>query len=387
MTVMSENESGDMQSTSESRPINVMVVDDSAVVRGLFTRSLESDPNIKVHASAANGEVAIRLLEDNLQKSPTDVIVLDIEMPVMDGITALPKLLAVDSKVKVIVASTLTHKNADVTLNALQKGATDCLAKPSTTRDLSTAEDFRRDLVQRVKALGLTVQRARGLSPVVSAQTQQPTGIGVPASGSGKSFSLHTGTVVKRPSAIVIGSSTGGPQALFNVLNGFAGKIQQPIFLTQHMPETFTSILAQHITRQTGLECEEAKDGEVVKGGKVHLAPGGYHMVIERQGVDIVTRLNTDAPENYCRPAVDPMLRSVMNIYDSSILAVILTGMGQDGKNACVDLVQKGGMCLTQDEETSVVWGMPGAVAQAGICFDVLPLNDIGPRVVQIANM
>lgn len=383
--VLSENDNGADSTVDKPKPINVMVVDDSAVVRGLFTRSLESDTDICVHASAANGEVAIRLLEENLKESPTDVVVLDIEMPVMDGMTALPKILALDSKVKVIIASTLTHKNADVTMEALKKGATDCLAKPSTTRDLSTAEDFRRELVQKVKELGYTVQKSRGFSPSTASVSLGT--VGEKPDALTPSFSLNTKTILKRPSAIVIGSSTGGPQALFNVLNDFKGKVSQPIFLTQHMPETFTAILAKHIHTQTGLDCAEAKDKEVTQPGKVHLAPGGYHMIVERQGVDIVTRLNTEPPENYCRPAVDPMLRSVIDVYGSSILAVILTGMGQDGKDSCVDLAEKGGMVLTQDEETSVVWGMPGAVAKAGICFDVLPLDQIGSRVIEIANM
>lgn len=423
--------------------IRVMVVDDSAVIRGLFTKTLEADHDVEVVSSVSNGEMAINAM----QRNPVDIIVLDIEMPVMDGITALPKLLALDENVKVIIASTLTKQNAKITLEALEKGASECLSKPSSTRELTSAEDFKRDLLSKVKSLGLAVQdqkRRTGQKPTSKAATatsskeapasraafagqdqkqrdtrqafSRPSAAANPASSQSSkdstagvvelsaktraeidnivakiparddNYSLKKDTKIMKPKALAIGSSTGGPQALFRVIEHLKD-VRQPIFLTQHMPETFTSILADHITRQTGVECAEAQDGEFVKGGRVYLAPGGYHMLVENKGPHIVTRLTKDEPENFCRPAVDPMIRSMMKVYGPSILATILTGMGSDGQKACSSLAAQGGMVLAQDKPSSVVWGMPGAVAMAGICFDVLPLDKIGARVREIAMM
>ncbi len=383
--------------------IRVMVVDDSAVIRGLFTRTLESNPDIEVVASVPNGELAVRKLDT----ITVDVIVLDIEMPVMDGITALPLLLEKDPLVKVIIASTLSTKNAVVTFEALEKGAAECLSKPSTTRELSSAEDFRRELLAKTLSLGKVVQEIRNPTPRVVVKTPIDRGA-LERSATPKNdtetistyqankpiyvdinqheFLLKKETRIRKPSAIVIGSSTGGPQALFKVLKQLKG-VTQPIFITQHMPETFTTILAQHIERETGLICKEGVDNEIVIAGRAYLAPGGYHMCVERDGVDVRIKLNKDAPENYCRPAVDPMLRSLQKIYGTEILTTILTGMGYDGQKASKALSDAGGMVLAQNEETSVVWGMPGAVAKLGICFDVLPIDKIGERVRRIADM
>ncbi len=382
---------------SANNKVRVMIVDDSAVVRGLFSRALQADGNIEVVASVSNGEMAIRSLQNN----PTDIIVLDIEMPVMDGITALPKLLEVDPDVKVIIASTLTKHNAQVTLEALKKGASECLTKPSTTRDLASADDFKRDLLNKIKVLGQTVKEARTKAGKKEAPkaTATPSERDIPrtttpATSAPKTapivltekFKLKTDTRIFRPQALVIGSSTGGPQALFRVIEHLKD-VQQPIFLTQHMPETFTAILAEHITKQTGVTCAEGVEGEVVVGGRIYLAPGGYHMTVVKEDGNKVIRLNKDEPENFCRPAVDPMLRSVMGVFGSSVLATILTGMGSDGQKSCKTLADNGGMVLAQDKKTSVVWGMPGAVAMANICFDVLPLDEVGPRIKKIATM
>ncbi|MEC4595184.1 chemotaxis protein CheB, partial [Nitrospirillum amazonense] len=188
-----------------------------------------------------------------------------------------------------------------------------------------------------------------------------------------------------RPDIIAIGSSTGGPQALFEVMANFRGGLHQPIVITQHMPATFTTILAEHITRQCGIECAEAKDGEPIVGGRAYVAPGDNHfLLVSRNGVT-TAQLTKDPPENFCRPAVDPMLRSIVKIYGRKVLAVILTGMGHDGRSGCDQVVQAGGMVVGQDEASSVVWGMPGAVATAGLCSSILPLKEIGPFIRKIA--
>ncbi len=381
-----------------------MVVDDSAVIRGLITRALESDPEIRVVASVANGQMAI----NTLQRQPTiDVIVLDIEMPVLDGLSALPHLLEVDPHVKIVMASTLTAKGADVSLRALRAGAADYIPKPSSTRELTGADNFKRELTEKVKALGQAARRADPRKATAAGEPQarplprppvQPaaTIVAQPTSG----YTLPTPMRLKpepavvtlrpavdiRPDVIAIGSSTGGPQALFEVLQHLKAGIDQPILITQHMPATFTTILAEHITRQCGVQCTEAKDGEPVVGGRAYVAPGDFHMlIVSKNGLPTI-QLTKDPPENFCRPAVDPMLRSIVGFWGRKVLAVILTGMGHDGQKGCEQVVQSGGNVVGQDEASSVVWGMPGAVATAGLCSAVLPLKEIGPHIRRMAS-
>ncbi|CAK0746953.1 Protein-glutamate methylesterase/protein-glutamine glutaminase [Azospirillaceae bacterium] len=378
----------------------VMAVDDSAVIRGLLTRALEGDAEIRVVSSVGDGQMAI----NSLQRNEVDVIVLDIEMPVMDGLTAIPKLLAILPSVKIIMASTLTLKNADVSLRALSLGAADYIPKPTSTREISGAENFRLELVSKVKALGLSARR--GIRPRVDVRSKVITPPNVPIplppsrrpgmpSLSGSSLSRLRGdastvalrpfTNPIRPDIIAIGSSTGGPQALFEVLSHLKDGVTQPIIITQHMPATFTTILAEHISRQCGINCAEAKDGDAVVENRTFVAPGDYHMILANRGGGVVVTLTKDPPENFCRPAVDPMMRSMVKIYGRKILAVILTGMGQDGLKGCQDVVQAGGIVIGQDEPSSVVWGMPGAVATAGLCSAVLPLKEIGPYIRKLA--
>ena len=366
-----------------SNPIRVMVVDDSAVIRGLLTRTLEADPDIAVVASVGNGQMAISALG----RADTDVVVLDIEMPVMDGLTALPHLLKTSPDVKVIVASTLTQKNAQISLKALSAGASDYVAKPSSSQ-LNAASDFKRELVDKVKALGRARrgarQRAGGAAPA-SAKTELPFRPPVSKTPSGPAPIVLRKPSNVPPSVIAIGSSTGGPQALFAVLGALPASLQLPILITQHMPPTFTTILAQHITKVANRPASEAVEGEVIKPGHIYLAPGDFHMRVETSGTDRVLRLSKDPPENFCRPAVDPMLRSIAQVYGPAVLTVILTGMGSDGAKGGQTIVAAGGTVLAQDESTSVVWGMPGAAAAAGICSAILSLSDIAPNIVRLA--
>lgn len=374
-------------------PFRVMVVDDSAVIRGLLTRALEGDPEIRVVASVGDGQMAI----NSLQRNSIDVIVLDIEMPVMDGITAIPKLLAVAPQVKIIMASTLTLRGADISLRALQAGAADYIPKPTSTREIGGADDFKRELVAKVKALGAAARRAgsrsrgevRPLPPVPGA----PGATGGTAASPFRRPEPGPPTLrpqppgFTRPDIIAIGSSTGGPQALFDVLAHLKTGITQPILITQHMPATFTTILAEHISRQCGLDAREAKDGEPVVNNRCYIAPGDFHMLVTQRGGANVIQLSKDPPENFCRPAVDPMMRALVRVYGARrILACILTGMGQDGLKGCTEVVNNGGLLIAQDEASSVVWGMPGAVAQAGLCSAILPLKEIGPHIRKLAS-
>jgi len=354
-------------------PYRVMVVDDSAVIRGLLTRALEKDPTIKVAASVGNGEAAIKALE----RHDIDVVILDIEMPVMDGLTALPKLLAAKPGIRIIMASTLTRKNAEVSLRALQAGAADYLPKPTSTSELTGADAFRRELLEKVKALAKAARPAR---PATSRAVGQAAAIGAVVRPPARTISLRKASAAL-PRIIAIGSSTGGPQALLEVLRDMAASVKLPILITQHMPATFTTLLAEHIERATGVPCAEGRDGEAVSAGRIYLAPGNYHMTVERAAVGSVIRLNQDQPENFCRPSVDPMLRSLAPIYGSALLTLILTGMGSDGQKGAAEVVAAGGTVIAQDEATSVVWGMPGAVATSGLCSAVLPIKEIGPSV------
>ncbi len=358
------------------QPYRVMVVDDSAVIRGLLTRALETDPQVQVVASVSDGRMALNALK----RYDIEVTVLDIEMPVMDGLTALPQLIAAKPDLKVIMASTLTRRNADISMRALAAGAADYVTKPGSSA-LTTADDFKRELVGQVKALGEARRRAAG--GALPARPAPNTPAARPSSPRPITLRSDAGAPFE---ALAIGSSTGGPQALFRLLSGLKGRIAGPIFITQHMPPTFTTILAEHITRSTGWPAAEAVDHETVRPGRAYIAPGDYHMVVEgTAGGDKTVRLSKEPPENFCRPSVDPMLRSLARLYGRRLTCVILTGMGQDGLKGGQAVAAAGGTMLAQDEATSIVWGMPGAVAHAGLCSAVLPIGEIAPYLCKLA--
>lgn len=367
-------------------PYRVMVVDDSVVVRGLITRALEQDSEVEVVASVANGQQAVNAA----QRQKLDVVVLDIEMPIMDGLTALPKLLECDPTLKIIMASTLTKRNADISIRALSAGASDYLAKPTATRELVAAAEFQRDLLAKVKALGAAHRGGSGHVSARAAQAAQATAKAphsAVAVAPAVSRLSPTGPIAlrkagsARPEVLVLASSTGGPQALMEVLAHLDERVTCPILITQHMPPTFTTILAEHISRRCGRACREAVDGEAIVANRIYIAPGDFHMLVEMKGGHRVIKLDKGPAENFCRPAADPMLRSIARAYGGRALVLVLTGMGQDGLQGARAVVEAGGTLLAQDEATSVVWGMPGAVAQAGLCSAVLPIGDISAQV------
>lgn len=371
------------QLVATAAEIRILVVDDSAVVRGLISRHLSAENGLTVVATAANGELAL----NELARSEIDVVVLDIEMPVMDGLTALKRIVARYPRVRVIMASTLTRRNAEISLTALNLGAADYVAKPES--GLGSAAEFQRELASKVRALAPR-RRPAVVAPAVAIP---PAGHAVPPPAApavrpAAPVPPHGARPIKhRPNIIVIGSSTGGPPALMQVFESLRGAVEQPILLTQHMPATFTALLAEQLSRIGGRPCAEAKDGERILPGHCYVAPGGWHMVVARDGAHPILRLNQEPPENFCRPAVDPMFRSVAKVYGSGVLGVILTGMGADGARGCESLVQAGGHFIVQDEASSVVWGMPGAAAATGLSDQILPLNQIGPWVRRISGM
>jgi two-component system chemotaxis response regulator CheB len=354
-----------LSAITTDRRLRVLVVDDSAVARGLITRALEADPGIEVVGSAADGRAAVAAAS----KTAVDVMVLDIEMPVMDGLTAIPLLLKAAPGLKIVMASATTAKNAQVTLDALAAGAADYVLKPSATREILDAAGFKKELLAKVKQFG-----ARS-SPTPRFRTVNRTRS--PASATFEPLVLR-GVPTQAPEILVIGSSTGGPQALLELLKELPRKARIPILIVQHMPAAFTGILAAHITRLCDLDAAEAVDGARLEPGRVYVAPGNFHMVVDAARA---LRINQEPPENYCRPSVDPTLRSLAAVFGNRVLAVILTGMGSDGLKGCKAVVEAGGTVIAQDKATSVVWGMPGAVAMAGLCSAVLPLAEIGPRL------
>jgi two-component system chemotaxis response regulator CheB len=363
-------------------PYRIMVVDDSAVIRGLLIRSLESDPKIAVVASVGDGRMALNALS----RYDVEVVVLDIEMPVMDGLTALPLLIAAKPGLKVIMASTLTRRNADISLQALTAGAADYIAKPGATA-LTTADVFKGELVAKVKALGEAKRKAAGIAQPTTSSARLEAAARAPARRVAGPQPIVLRAASPEPfDVLAIGSSTGGPQALFQLLGNIRGAVTKPIFITQHMPATFTMILAEHISRSTGWVAAEGIDGEIVRANRVYVAPGDFHMLIETTGTDKVVRLTKTPPENFCRPSVDPMLRSLAQAYGRRLLTVILTGMGHDGLRGGEAVRDTGGTMIAQDEATSVVWGMPGAVATAGLCSAVLPIGELGPYIAKLAR-
>lgn len=345
---------------SSATAVRVMLCDDSAVIRGALARLLEADPEIIVVAKVENGKAAV----DQIRAAQVDVVVLDIEMPVMDGLTALPLLLRADPGVRIIMASTLTTRGADVALRALRMGASDYVPKPSSIGTVSD-DGFKRELLEKVKGLGRMRRRAQ-----MPAQARPPIAL-----RAAPPFPARL---------LAVGSSTGGPQALFTLVQGLGRSITVPVVMTQHMPATFTPILAEHLNRLGLMPCTEARDGETLVAGRIYLAPGDKHLLIEGGRTSLRARLTTDPPENFCRPSVDPMLRSATLACEGRVLVAMLTGMGRDGLAGTKNVIDAGGAAIGQDEATSVVWGMPGAVAQAGLCHAVLPLPKIAPKLLEM---
>jgi two-component system, chemotaxis family, protein-glutamate methylesterase/glutaminase len=339
--------------------IRVMVVDDSVVVRGLVARWVAEAGGFEVVTTAANGQVAV----DALDRCEPDIVLLDIDMPVMDGLTALPQILKRRPGAKVVVISTLTQRNAEISLKCLSLGAVDVLPKPDGHRQVTTSAEFRQELVGRLTAL--SGARARPLR-VATAPPRPAARLGAAA----------------RPRCLLIGASTGGPRAVEEVLTGLGSGLQRlPTLIVQHMPPMFTGVFAERLRTQIGLRACEPRDGEPLVAGTVYVAPGGRHMGLSAGPGDPVIRLDDGPPVNFCRPAVDVLFRDAAPIFGPGALAVILTGMGSDGTEGARALVQAGGTVLAQDEATSTIWGMPGSVAKAGLARDVLPLEAIGPAL------
>ena len=360
-----------------------MVVDDSVVIRGLISRWIASEPDMVVAASLRTGLDAVNQLE----RVNPDVAVLDIEMPELDGISALPRLLAKKRNLIIIMASTLTRRNAEISFKALSLGASDYIPKPESTREASAADTFHHDLIQKIRSLGAKVRRT---APAISTPAPALDRVREPLARPTPSPVAQTQLIrrpfsIQAPRVLLIGSSTGGPQALMALVAELGPVIDRfPVLITQHMPPTFTTILAEHLARSSRRPAQEAIDGETVKAGRIYLAPGGRHMRVVRHGAEAAIALDDGPPVNFCKPAVDPLFTSAIDVWQGGVLAVVLTGMGSDGMRGGKEIVAAGGSVIAQDEASSVVWGMPGAAANAGICAAILPLNQIAPKLVRV---
>ncbi len=347
------------KSIAAGNRIRVLVVDDSVVIRRLVTHALEEDPAVEVVGFAPNGAIALARLP---QLTP-DVITLDIEMPVMDGLEMLRHLRKEYPLIHVVMFSTLTERGAAMTLQALALGADDYVAKASNagSLDLSMAS-LRAELLPKIKQF--------------FDLAQSPPAVPQPARNwpPGNAAAAPAGVARK---VVVIGVSTGGPAALGTIIPQFPANFALPILIVQHMPPLFTRLLAERLQASAHLKVEEAVEGSAVTAGKILIAPGDYHMQVRNGRADPVIALDQSPPENSCRPAVDVLFRSAAQVYGGAVVSAILTGMGQDGLRGTEALKAKGAYVIAQDEASSVVWGMPGAVASAGLADRVVPLGGV----------
>ena len=370
---------------TRQKKLRVMVVDDSVVIRGMISRWIGAEPDMEVAASLRTGLDAVNQIE----RINPDVAVLDIEMPELDGISALPQLLAKKRNLIIIMASTLTRRNAEISFKALSLGASDYIPKPESTREAAAANIFHHDLIQKIRHLGAKVRRTipASASPPLAPALDRPRApfARLPRAPVAHPQLLRRAFSTQAPRALLIGSSTGGPQALMALVAEIGPVIDRfPVLITQHMPPTFTMIFAEHLARSSHRPAHEAVDGEMVKAGRIYVAPGGRHMRVVRHGADAVIALDDGAPVNFCKPAVDPLFTSAIDVWQGAVLALVLTGMGSDGMRGGKEIVAAGGSVIAQDEASSVVWGMPGAAANAGICAAVLPLDQIAPKLVRL---
>jgi len=346
----------------------VLIVDDAVVVRKALTDALARDPALEVVGTASNGRLALTKFT---QLRP-DIILLDIEMPEMNGIETVPEIRKLDRRVPIIMFSTLTERGAEATLEALSRGATDYVTKPSNTDIESTFHRISDELIPKIKAFCHVPAAAvpAPVSPLVSMRKPLLQTRKAP-------------TAATRVHVVAIGVSTGGPEALAKVLPALPANFPVPVVIAQHMPPIFTSLLASRLSAKSSLPVRECRAGEPLLPGCVWIAPGDYHMVVNDESGVVRLRVHQGPRENFCRPSVDVLFRSVAHVYGAKTLAVILTGMGQDGFKGCEELVAEGARVIVQDEATSVVWGMPGFVARAGLAEKILPLDQIGSEIVR----
>ena len=363
---------------STGRRVRILIVDDSAVMRSLLRTVVSVDSALEVAGTAADGASALH----SIATLKPDLMLLDVEMPVMDGLLTLKKMRALGHRIPVIMCSSVTQRGARTTVEALANGASDYVAKPTGQASREAAiRALSQELLPKIHALTKTARR----------QAQTPPG------SSGLSSLSHVApsppysgqTIASVPALLAIGVSTGGPAALDEVLPMLPSYFPLPVLVVQHMPELFTKQLANRLTGRCPLRVCEAAEGDPVVPGTISIARGNWHMEVvaaARSGGPPTLHLTQAPPENHCRPAVDVLFRTAAAAYGAGVLAVVLTGMGSDGLAGCRILRGVGGTVLAQDEATSAVWGMPGAVTMAGLAQRVLPLSAIAPEILRLVS-
>jgi two-component system chemotaxis response regulator CheB len=345
------------------RKIRILIVDDAVVIRRMVTDVLASDPALEVVGAAANGRIALAKIP---QVNP-DLVTLDVEMADLDGLQTLAAIRQTYPRLPVIMFSTLTQRGAVATLEALSLGANDYVTKPANIGSVAVAmQRIREDLIPKIKALCAV---AVGLKPPEVKPTSPPPVWRAPKADA------------RRVDIVAIGVSTGGPNALAELLPIFPADFPVPIVIVQHMPPLFTQLLAERLNVKSALKVSEGAAGRLIEPGQAFVAPGDYHLTLARQALGVRLQTNQEPPENSCRPAVDVLFRSVTAVFGAHTLGVILTGMGQDGLRGCEYICEAGGQILAQDEASSVVWGMPAFVVKAGLADKVLPLDQIGLEI------
>lgn len=374
--------------------MRIVLADDSAVVRRLLTEALNSDPALEVIGAAKNGQEAVAII----QSKPAELVLLDVEMPVMDGIEAVHAIRKFNQRIPIVMFSSLTVKGGAATLDALAAGASDFVPKPSSVGHFQQALDYlQQELIPKIKQFGkvsspaIVPFRLSGSSPHT---TQVASSVGkveqlpIPA---GPQFAVNPASVVGAApgslgkgqiDVVAVASSTGGPVALEEVLRDLPGDLAATILVVQHMPPMFTQILAERLDKYCALQVREAYDGVAIAPGQVWIAPGDFHLRVERLGTRHVLRTDKSPHENSCRPAADVLFRSVAQSFGARALAVVLTGMGKDGLAGTREIRARGGRVIAQDEATSVVWGMPRAIAEAGLVERCLPVAQIGRELL-----
>lgn len=339
--------------------IKVLIADDSVAFRKLLTATLAQQDGIEVVGAASNGEQALELISS----TQPDVLLLDVEMPQMNGIVTLQEMRNRGHKTSVIMLSSMSIHSAQETLEALSLGAKDYISKPPSTGHLQKAIDYLvKEVVPRIRYFG----RSHAAESNIGS-----------ARNAAQSASVSSKLRSRAIDVVAIGSSTGGPNALAQIIPDLPADLDVPVLIVQHMPAVFTRLLAERLDRTSKLKVQEAFDGAVLRPGEVWIAPGGYHMTVQRRGTEQQLSVNQQPPENSCRPSVDVMLRSVAEVYGGRSLTVILTGMGKDGTKGCMAIKKSGGTVIAQEEQSSVVFGMPRAVAEAGLADQVVPLDEM----------